>query len=107
MESIKNAALNYVEKVTKNISDLDIISIDEIMTEREHTKKDGTPFKIKVIQVDGEDFRVPDSVLRDLQVMLNDNPGIKYFKVKKSGDGSKTNTKYTVIPTLAHEEKVE
>jgi hypothetical protein len=49
--------------------------------------------------VDDEKYRVPISVIQQLQVMIEDNPNLKKFKVKKTGEG-KDNTRYTVIPLV-------
>ena len=49
-----------------------------------------------MINVDGEDYRVPDSVLKTLKVLLEDNPELEFFKVKSEGEGF--HKKYTVIP---------
>jgi hypothetical protein len=46
--------------------------------------------------VNGEEYRVPDSVLKALKDNLEVNPKLGWFKVKKTGEGLKTN--YTVIP---------
>jgi hypothetical protein len=69
MAKLKDEAMAYESKLTKNIADLD-----------------------------GEKYRVPNSVLKQLKVLLEDNPDLKKFKVKKSGVG--LNTDYTVIPIL-------
>jgi len=47
--------------------------------------------------VDDEEYRVPTSVLKSLKVILEDKPDLKFFKVKKTGEGLKT--EYTVIPS--------
>ncbi len=52
----------------------------------------------KVFDKDDETYRVPNSVLKQLKVLLDDNPNLKRFKVKKSGQG--LNTDYTVIPLM-------
>ena len=52
----------------------------------------------KVIVVDGEKYRVPVSVLMQLKAHLEDNPNLQKFKVKKTGEGLKT--EYVVIPIV-------
>ena len=54
--------------------------------------------KQKVVNIDGIMYRVPNSVLNQLKILLEDNPELKFFKVKKSGQG--LNTDYTVIPLI-------
>lgn len=93
--TIKEEAQSYEPQQTKNITELDKISVDVETEEREYTKEDLSTFTIKIIVVDGEDYRVPVSVLKSLKVILEDKPELKFFKVKKSGEGLKT--EYTVI----------
>ncbi len=53
-------------------------------------------FPFKYIEIEGEKYKVPISVLMNLKVILEENPNLKKFKVKKTGEGM--DTKYTVIP---------
>ena len=88
---------------TKNISELSQVSTDLVLEDDEFTftEQDGKEktVKQKVIDVDGEKYRVPLSVIGSLKVILEDNPNLKIFKVKKTGEG-KDGTKYTVIPLM-------
>ena len=54
--------------------------------------------KQKVAIINKERYRVPNSVLKQLKVLLEDNSNMKKFKVKKTGQG--LNTDYTVIPLI-------
>ena len=100
------AKLNEVAKgyeptaKTKNIADLPEVSTDvEIEDDEfEFTKNGETKtVKQKIISVNGETFRVPTSVIQQLKVILEDNPNLKRFKVKRSGS-TKDDTRYQVIP---------
>jgi hypothetical protein len=86
---------------TKNISDLSSVSTALILEDDSFsfTEKDGREKTViqKVVLVNGEKYRVPMSVIGSLKVILEDNPNLKTFKVKKTGEG-KEGTKYTVIP---------
>ena len=87
---------------TKNISDLKEVStdIDLIDDEFEFTDKKTNQVKTvkqKVIVVNGEQYRVPSSVIGQLKVILEDNPACKRFKVKKVGT-TMDDTRYQVIP---------
>lgn len=87
---------------TKNISDLPQVSTDlELVDDEfEFTKNGETKIvKQKVIIVEGEQYRVPVSVIQQIKVLLEDNPALKTIKVKKSGT-TKDDTKYQVIPVL-------
>lgn len=94
--TIGEQADGYESPKTKNIADLRKVSVDEVVIKK--TFKQDTPeeFSVRVLVRDGEDYRVPDSVLKDLKVLREDNPELKFFKVKRSGEGFKTT--YTTIP---------
>jgi len=94
--NIKEEAENYTAPETKNISDLQKVSTSVEIEDREYEKKDGEKFSLKVITVDGEQYRVPTSVLKALKTILEDKPELEFFKVKKEGTGM--NTTYVVIP---------
>lgn len=100
-KTIKEEAQNYEPPTkTKNIADLAKVSTDLTLEDDSFTFTEGDKEKTvkqKVITVEGEKYRVPLSVIGSLKVILEDNPELKYFKVKKTGEG-KDSTKYTVIP---------
>ncbi|MCH7851044.1 MAG: hypothetical protein IH845_05365 [Nanoarchaeota archaeon] len=95
MGTIMDEAKAYEPPQTRNISDLTNISTKVDIVEKEYSKEDGSTFKIKVVEIDGEDYRVPTSVLKALKEILIEKPDLKSFKVSKSGEGLKTT--YTVI----------
>ena len=103
MTNIKDAAKAYEPQRVKNIADLEAVSVEqEIKSEvRLATKKqqDGTDaeeeYKISFVVVNGEEYRVPNSVLEQLQTILASKPDMRTFKVIKAGEG--LNTKYTVV----------
>jgi len=93
---MKEEAQNYTAPETKNIADLQKVSTSIEVEDREYEKKDGEKFSLKVITVEGEDYRVPTSVLKSLKSILTEKPELEYFKVRKEGTGM--NTSYVVIP---------
>lgn len=101
MSSIKEEAQAYEPKKTLNIADLEVVSIDDLQIKKEtFMKKDPKEdeekeFEVKMVSIDGEDYRVPNSVLASLKEILKEKPELKKIKVKKSGTG--LNTSYTVI----------
>ena len=101
MAKISEVAKEYDStSKTKNIADLDKVSTDlELIDDSfEFTKGDETKtVNQKVIELDGEKYRVPVTVIQQLKVLLEDNPNLKNFKVKKSGT-TKDDTRYQVIP---------
>jgi len=96
MGTLKEEAKAYTAPQTKNITELTKVSVDIVIEDREYPKDDGTTFSMKVITVDGEDYRVPVSVLKSLKEIVKEKPEVKFIKVNKSGEGLKTT--YTVIP---------
>ncbi len=96
MAKLSEEAKNYVPPTTKNISELDSVSVDVDVLEKEVQKDNGETFKYKYIVVKDEEYRVGASVLKQLKAQLEENSSLKTFKVKKEGEGLKT--VYTVIP---------
>lgn len=95
--NIKEAAKAYEPTTTKNISELEEVSVDcEIKTETGVTN-DGKEFKYDYIVVNGEKYRVPVTVKRDLKMVLERKPDLKSFSVGRTGS-TKEDTRYTVIP---------
>ena len=95
MATLKETAQAYEPPQVKNIADLEKVPVDLVIEEREFTKEDGSTFKIKVVVLNDEDYRVPTSVIKSLKAILEEKPELKFFKVKKIGEGLKT--EYTVI----------
>ena len=97
METLKQAAQNYVPQTTKNIADLEEVNIEDVKLEdREGKDKDGSPFKYKVFVLNEEEYRVPGSVIGQIKGILEKNSTLKRICVTKKGAG--LNTEYQVIP---------
>jgi len=96
MASIAEKAKEFVPAQTKNIAELDKVSTSSNITEKVFKEGTEDEFRVNVINVDGEDYRVPSTVLANLKDILVVKPGLQFFKVTKSGSGLQT--KYTVIP---------
>ncbi len=95
-KTLKDEAKTYEGKSTGNIADLPRVSVELTTEDREGTNDEGKTFPYKVIVIEGQDYRVPNSVFKNLKVLLEENPNLKTFKVKKTGTGM--STEYTVIP---------
>lgn len=103
MSKINEFAKAYETKATKNIADLSEVSTDLELIDDEFEftdKKTGVDktVKQKVISINGENYRVPNSVFQQLKVMIKDNPNLKRFKVIRTGMAMET--RYTVIPLV-------
>ena len=97
--TLKQEAEEYeVPTKTRNIVELNKVSVDVVIEDDNFTNKDGEEVKQKVIIVGDEKYRVPVSVLNNLKVILQDNPNLKEFRVRKTGEGM--DTRYTVIPLV-------
>lgn len=98
MVTIKQEALGFEPKASiKNIADLPEVSTEfELQTEKGKNNETGEEFEYKFIDINGEKYRVPGIVIGNLKAILEENPNLKKFKVKKAGSG--LDTKYTVIP---------
>ncbi len=98
-KTLKEEAQAYEpQQKTKNIAELDRVSTALVVEEDSFLDNEDKEVKIKVVTVDGEKYRVPVSVLSALKVMMEDNPSLENFKVKKTGEGM--DTRYTVIPLV-------
>lgn len=95
-ETIGEAASHYETPTTKNITDLKVVSTSFPLEDREGKDKEGETFKYKVVVVEGEDYRVPNSVIGNLKAILEKKPNLKEFSVSSTGSGM--DRRYTVIP---------
>jgi len=96
-KSLKEEAMDTEpQQKTRNIADLPMVSTDLKVGLETFQNKDGEDITIKVIDVAGEKYRVPQSVLNSLKAVLEDNANLKTFKVKKTGEGM--DTRYVLIP---------
>lgn len=103
MANLKEAANEYeASSKTKNIADLQKVSTDlELVNDTFEFEKDGQTKIVtqQVIVIDNDQYRVPKTVIQQLKVILEDNPELKFFKVKKTGT-TKDDTRYQVIPLM-------
>ncbi len=99
MATLKESAEAYVETAkTKNIADLERVSVILDVQSKTLKTKEGEEFSFDYVTIEGEDYRVPKTVFKSLKIMLEDNPNLAFFRVKKTGAG--LDTVYTVIPLM-------
>lgn len=92
METIKDKAKAYRSNAkVKNISELSSIDTGLVVFEDAEAE-----FPYSYIELNDERYKIPTSVLVSLKAILEENPNLKKFKVKKQGEGM--DTRYTVIP---------
>lgn len=96
-QTLKETAKAYVPKKTRNIAEMEVVNIDNLQIEdRTGLNEEGKEFKYQVAILNGEEYRVPASVLGSIKTILEAKPTLKTVKVIKKGQGF--NTEYTVIP---------
>lgn len=98
MKSIKEEAQGFIPKQTKmkNISELPQVSVDLEIKEGKGIDEHDKEFSFKFVEINGERYRMPNIVLGLIKDILEENPNMQTFKVKKTGEGLKT--RYTLIP---------
>jgi hypothetical protein len=96
MATLKEDALAYEPKQTRNIAELEAVSVDQEIKLEVRKNSDGEEYSIAIINVAGVEYRVPNSVREQVKQILKEKPELKTFKVSKTGEGLKTT--YTVIP---------
>ena len=102
MTNLKETATAYEPKKTLNIADLDKVDLVWPIENRTGmtTKKDtegndyDESYNYFVMIVNGIEYRVPNSVLEEIQKMVKLVPDLKFVKVERTGAG--LGTKYTV-----------
>jgi nitric oxide reductase large subunit len=96
MVTLKDFAKVFEPQQMKNIADLESVSVDvEIKTETRKNKETNEEYIVSFILVNKDEYRVVSSVIEQLKGILEANPNLKTFKVKKTGSGM--GTKYQVI----------
>ena len=98
MATLKETAKVYEPAHTYNIADLEVVNSNLEVLYETGVDKEGKPFSYGYIEVDGKQYRVPTSVIAQLNVILEDNPKLSKFRVKRTGEGM--NTRYTVISLI-------
>lgn len=89
--TVRDAAESYEPKMTKSVADLESFSTEmEIHDDGIGTDKSGKEFHYNYILIEGEEYRIPDTVLNQIKTHLEEKPDTTKFKVKKTGEGLKT-----------------
>lgn len=97
MATISELAQKFIPRTVKNISELKSIPTNlVVLTDTGHDNEKDEDYVYNYIEVNGERYRIPDSVLASLKEILDKKKDLKNFAVSKVGEGRKT--RYTVIP---------
>lgn len=95
-QTIADAAKTYVPKSAKNITELPVVSTALLIEKEIGNPGTDDEYEYNYVEVNGNKYRVPDAVLKDLKAIMAKKPSLQTFSVTKSGEGRQT--KYTVIP---------
>ena len=93
-KTLKETAKDYIPKQTLNIADLDKVDLSFPMEDRTGTNSEGKDFDYKVMVINDLEYRVPATVLEEIQKILKLKPEAKFVNVSKKGSG--LNTSYSV-----------
>jgi len=99
MATLKQESMDYETPQTLNIADLDKVSVGLEINENTATNSEGEEFTYKYVELNGKQYRVPNSVLDELKTILSLKPDVEFVKVNKSGSGLGTRYKVEVIHT--------
>ena len=96
MGSLKDDSKAFEPKGVLTIADLQSVDVNLNLFDGDGiNSNDGRPFKYRYIEVNGQEYRVPDSVRSQLKQIIAAKPDLKSIKVIKTGSGMMT--KYQVI----------
>jgi len=95
-KTLREESQGYEPQTTKNIAELEAVSLDMVTEDKKGKTKEGKEFDYKVIVVNNIEYRVPASVLGDIKAIISAKPTLKTVRVIRKGTGM--NTEYTVIP---------
>lgn len=96
MSTIGEEAKAYEPQRMKNIVDLEAVSVQQEFKKEERLDQAKEKYNVSFIIINNEEYRVPNSVLEQLQTLIKEKPEMTSFKVTKKGEG--LNTTYQVIP---------
>jgi len=95
MGNFKEEAQAYEPKKTPIVSELKEVSLNNPISTQSGFDANNKAFEYYTVTVDGIDYRVPNSVMEQVQTLMEQKPDIKKIKVVKKGEGM--NSKYTVV----------
>ena len=98
MGTLFDEAKAYEPQQTMNIADLDSVPIRDVqLFVSEGKNAEGEPYSYRYMEFNGKRYRVPTSVVEELQTIIKLKPDVKNIRVKKSGSGLATRYKVEVI----------
>jgi len=95
MATLKESAMAYEPPTTKNIADLEKVSVETELKDGEGKDSSGEVFKYKYFEIEGQEYRVPGSVIGQIKAILQKMPTTRFVTVTKAG--TDMGTKYVVM----------
>lgn len=95
MGNFKEEAQAYEPKKTPIVSELKEVDLSNPISKQSGFDSNNKAFEYFLVCVDNVDYRVPNSVMEQVQTLLEQKPEVKKIKVIKKGEGM--NSKYTVV----------
>ena len=97
MATLKETALAYEPPLTLNIADLPEVPVDLQVYGGKGKNKDGEEFEYQYAKLNNKEYRIPSSVIEEIQTILKLKPSVTKVKVKKSGSGLATRYKVDAL----------
>lgn len=95
MGTLKEAAKAYVPEKPLTVADLDQLDLNLTILTKTAKNKEGKDYNYDYVVVEEEEYRVPKSVKRKIQDILEIKPECAFVKVGAKGAGMQT--EYTVV----------
>ena len=92
--TLREEAKEYSPRQTLNVADLDKVDLSFPIEDRIGTDNENKEFKYKVLVMNEQEYRIPNTVIEEIQKIIKLKPETKSVKVTKSGTG--LNTRYHV-----------
>lgn len=97
MANIKETALAYEPPQTLNIADLDVVPIDLEVYGKTKKNAEGEEFTYQYVRINDKEYRIPSSVLEEIQKILKLKPSVTKVNVTKTGSGLATRYKVDAL----------
>lgn len=97
MTTFKEIAQAYEPKQTLNIADLDRAELSFPIEDRNGKDQEGKEFSYKVMVANGQEYRVPNTVLEEVKKIVELKPEVEAVRVKKTGSGLATRYSVTAL----------
>lgn len=98
MGTLFEEAKAFEPQQTMNIADLDSVPVRDVqLFTKEGKNAEGEAYSFRYLEFNGKPYRVPTSVVEELQTIIKLKPDVKNIRVKKSGSGLATRYKVEVI----------